>query len=156
MQNELSTKRENAKRENSYSVIRETVGKKLIPFIQLFGIYVIAFGELGPGGGFQGGVILGASIITYILIFGLESGKKRLSTKINDLLSATGVLIYGGIGFLCLLAGGNYLEYAALPLGEPHVANHWGIMGIEIGVGITVAATMIILFCEMIGRDKND
>ena len=45
------------------------------------------------------------------------------------------------------------MQYSALPLGEPAVANHYGIMAVEIGIGITVAATMIILFCEMIGRD---
>jgi len=142
------------KYESISDIIRTTFVKKLIPFIQLFALYIIAFGELGAGGGFQGGVILGSSIIVYILIYGLEAGEKRISAKKRSLLSSTGVLIYGGIGVLCVLAGGNYLEYGALPLGDQHIGNHYGILGIEIGVGITVAATMIILFCEMIRRDK--
>jgi multicomponent Na+:H+ antiporter subunit B len=136
------------------NIIRKTLVKKLIAFIQIYALYIIIFGELGAGGGFQGGVILGSSMIVYILIFGLEEGEKRISGKMRSLLSSTGVLIYGGIGLLCVLAGGNFLEYGALPFGEPHVGSHYGIMGIEIGIGITVAGTMMILFCEMIGQDN--
>ncbi|MFA7148384.1 MAG: Na(+)/H(+) antiporter subunit B [Syntrophomonadaceae bacterium] len=139
--------------EQNSQIIRKTLVKKLIAFIQLYALYIIIFGELGPGGGFQGGVILGSSIIIYILIFGLEEGRKRISQKASDLFSSTGALIYGGVGLLAILFGGHFLQYSALPLGEPAVANHYGIMAVEIGIGITVAATMIILFCEMIGRD---
>lgn len=128
-------------------VIR-TVSKILIPFIQLFGLYVIAHGDISPGGGFQGGVILGSSMILYVIVFGLHEGRKRISEKTRDILKSAGLFIYAGIGVLCMVAGGAYLEYAALPLGPPEHANHLGIYGIEIGVGITVAAVMITIFFE--------
>ena len=137
------------------NTIRRTVTKILIPFIQLYGLYVIAHGELGPGGGFQGGVILGASIIIYVLVFGLDEGRKRISQKTSDLLVSCGVLIYGGIGVLCLLTGGMYLQYNTL-LPNPKLASHLGIIGIEIGIGITVAAVMITLFNETVRRDDDD
>lgn len=136
-------------------IIRKTIARILVPFIQLYGLYVIAHGEDGPGGGFQGGVILGASIILYSLAFGLEAGRKRITQKTNSLLRTIGVLIYAGIGILCLLAGGNYLQYNALPLGTPEKASHLGILGIEIGVGITVAAVMITLFFETARQDEK-
>lgn len=136
-------------------VIVMVISRLLIPFIQLYALYVIAHGELGPGGGFQGGVILGASIILYVIAFGLEEGRKRISQKASDLLSSTGVLIYGGIGLLCIAAGGAYLQYAELPLGSPKLASHLGIYGIEIGVGITVAAVMITIFFETAGRSDD-
>lgn len=136
-------------------IIGRTIARIMIPFIQLYGLYVIAHGESGPGGGFQGGVILGASIILYALIDGVEAGRRRFSLKTGDRMSAVGVLIYGGIGVLCLLAGGNYLEYGKLPLGDPAHASHLGIMGIEIGVGMTVAAVMITLFFETAERDEK-
>lgn len=131
------------------------VARLLIPYIQIYGLYVIAHGELGPGGGFQGGVILGSSIILYAIVFGIEEGRKRMSRKINDLLNTTGIFIYAGIGLLCLLAGGAYLEYDMLPLGTPKLASHLGIYGIEIGVGITVAAVMITIFFETARRDND-
>lgn len=135
------------------NIVTKAIARMMIPFIQLFGLYVIAHGELGPGGGFQGGVILGASIILYVIAFDINEGRKRISQKLSDLLSSTGVLIYGGIGLLCVLAGGAYLQYAMLPLGSPKLASHLGIYGVEIGVGITVAAVMITIFFETAGRD---
>jgi len=136
-------------------IIKRTVTKFLIPFIQLFGLYVIVHGELGPGGGFQGGVILGVSIIVYSLVFGFEEAKKRMSVKTKDLLVSSGVLIYGGIGVIALFFGGNYLQYGVL-LPDPQFGSVVGIMGIEIGVGITVAAVMITLFYETVRIDADD
>ncbi len=137
-------------------IVIRTVVKALIPFIQLFALYVIAHGELGPGGGFQGGVILGSSIILYVIAFGMEDGRKRISEKMSDILSSTGVLIYAAIGVLCLFAGGAYLEYGSLPLGGHYLANSLGMYGIEIGVGITVAAIMITIFFEMARHEEDD
>lgn len=136
-------------------IIRRVIAKILIPFIQLYALYVIAHGELGPGGGFQGGVILGSSIILYVIVFGIEEGRKRISQKVSDTLTSTGVLLYAGIGVLCLLAGGAYLEYSMLPLPTHKLASGLGIYGIEIGVGITVAAVMITLFFETARREDD-
>jgi multicomponent Na+:H+ antiporter subunit B len=137
-------------------IVIRVVVRALIPFIQLFALYVIAHGELGPGGGFQGGVILGASMILYVIVFGREEGRRRFSEKLNDILCSTGVLIYALIGVACLFAGGAYLEYGALPLGGHHLANSLGMYGIEIGVGITVAAVMIIIFFETARYEEDD
>jgi multicomponent Na+:H+ antiporter subunit B len=136
------------------NIIRRTVARILIPFIQLYALYVIAHGESGPGGGFQGGVILGASVVLYVLAFGLDEATRRISQRTTDVLSCLGVMLYAGIGVLCLLFGGNYLDYDVLPLGTPEKASHLGIMGIEIGVGITVAAVMVLLFSETARRGE--
>ncbi len=133
-------------------VIIQTVAKKLVPFIQLYALYVVMHGEGGPGGGFQGGVILGASFILYVLAFGVPEGKKLFTQKFRDVFQSVGVLIYAGIGVLTILVGGNYLEYRLLPFGSPAESSHLGILGIEIGVGITVAAVMVTIFFEMTGR----
>lgn len=134
------------------NIIRRTVAKLLIPFIQLFGIYVVIHGELGPGGGFQGGVVLGVSVIIFILVFGIDEARRRISRRSIDILMATGVLLFGGIGILCLIAGGNYLQYNVLIPGNPKLSSHLAIMAVEIGIGITVAAVMITLFCETVRR----
>lgn len=137
-----------------HRVIR-TISRVLIPFIQLYALYVIAHGELGPGGGFQGGVILGSSIILYVLAYGMVEGRKRISEKVGDLLSSTGVLIYAFVGVLTLLAGGAYLEYTAMPLPTEKLASSLGIYGIEIGVGMTVATVMITIFFETARHDDD-
>jgi multicomponent Na+:H+ antiporter subunit B len=137
------------------NVTIQTVAKLLIPFIQLFALYVIVHGDSGPGGGFQGGVILGASFILYAIVFGAKAGRERVPRKVSDILNSTGVLIYGGVGLVCILSGGVFLEYNALPFGDHHLASHYGIFAIEVGVGITVAAVMITIFFEMSHRDEE-
>ena len=54
------------------SLIVKTVCRRLVPFIQLFGLYVVIHGHTSPGGGFQGGVILGASFILLAIAYGIE------------------------------------------------------------------------------------
>ncbi|MDQ7791655.1 MAG: Na(+)/H(+) antiporter subunit B [Clostridia bacterium] len=144
-----------AKRKMKENIIRKTAARLSIPFIQLYALYVIAHGELGPGGGFQGGVILGASVILFILAYGMEEGVNRVKQWKTDVLNSVGVLLYGGIGILCLFLGGKYLQYNVLPVSDPKLASQLGIIGIEIGVGITVAAIMITLFIETARRDEK-
>jgi len=95
-------------------------------------------------------------MILYVIAFGLYEGRKRLTQKTSDIFVSTGVLIYAGIGLLCILAGGAYLEYAELPLGSHHLASHLGMYGIEIGVGITVAFVMITIFFETAKKEGTD
>ncbi len=137
-------------------IVIKTIAKALIPFIQLFALYVIAHGEISPGGGFQGGVILGASIILYVIAFGSFEGRKRISQKSSDVFNSLGVLIYAIIGVICLLAGGAFLQYSKLPLGSYKLASQLGMYGIEIGVGITVAAVMVTIFFETARHDDDD
>jgi len=137
------------------NIIRRTITRLMVPFIQLFALYVIVHGDSGPGGGFQGGVILGASFILYAIVFGSEAGRRRVPAPVTDVLSSVGVLIYAGIGLLCLLLGSAFLDYRALPFKDPHLAGHYGIFGIEIGVGLTVAAVMVTIFFETAHRGEG-
>ena len=130
-------------------MIIKTGCRLLIPFVQLFALYVIAHGHHSPGGGFQGGVILGASVILFAISHDLRTAVRRMSEKLIGVLCAVGVLIYAGTGALCLLLKLNFLDYSALA-GVLHVdpitARSHGILMVEIGVGIAVLATMIWIY----------
>lgn len=129
---------------SSHKVLR-IVGKMLIPLIMLFGLYVQFHGEYGPGGGFQAGVIFAAGIILYAMLFGMKSALQVIPLSALRLLTALGVLLYGSVGVTSLLAGGNFLDYSVL-LPDPVAGQHIGIIAIELGVGITVAASMTLIF----------
>ena len=129
------------------SIIIQTISRLLIPFIQLFALYVIMHGHSSPGGGFQGGVILGASFILLGMAYGLDEVKHRFSLKNLTVFVSLGVFIYAGIGVLCLLLGQNFLNYGVLPIPLPR---YMGMFGIELGVGITVMAVMVSLYHDLI------
>ena len=61
------------------SLIVRSAGKLLIPLSQLFALYVLFFGQYGPGGGFAGGVILGSSFLLAVLVLGPQAPPCRLA-----------------------------------------------------------------------------
>ncbi|MCI0469614.1 MAG: sodium:proton antiporter, partial [Nitrospirae bacterium] len=73
-------------------IIVKTLCRFIIPFIQLFGLYVIAHGHGSPGGGFQGGCILAASFVLILIAFDLAEAKKRFSEKLNNFFNSFGVM----------------------------------------------------------------
>jgi multicomponent Na+:H+ antiporter subunit B len=142
-----------------YDLIIKTVCRLLIPFIQLFALYVIAHGHHSPGGGFQGGVILGASIIVLAISHDLRTALRRMRERLNALLCAAGVFIYAGTGALCLLFGLNFLDYSALASilhVDPVTARSHGILIVEIGVAIAVMATIIYIYNHVASAGKYD
>lgn len=128
-----------------HHTILRVITKLLVPFIMLFALYVQFHGDYGPGGGFQAGVIFGAAFILHGLLFGVHSVQRVAPPGVVRALSACGVLLYAGVGVATLLLGGNFLDYNVLSA-DPVAGQHLGILVIELGVGITVASTMILLF----------
>lgn len=142
-----------------HDLIVKTTTRLIIPFIQLFALYVIAHGHHSPGGGFQGGVMLGAAIILYAISYNLRTAVERIGEKISALFCTAGVFIYSGVGMVCLLMGSNYLDYSALSpiLGvDPVMARSYGILFVEIGVGISVMAAMIWIYFNLSSVGKHD
>lgn len=136
------------------NLILHVIAKFVIPLIILFALYVQFHGDFGPGGGFQAGVIFSAAIILYSLAFGLDAAEQVIPARWLQILAALGVVIYAGVGVASLLLGGNYLDYSVL--GSNQIAGqHMGILLVELGVGITVAAAMLILFFAFAGRGRD-
>ena len=128
-------------------LIIRMVCRGLAPFIQLFGLYVIMHGHSSPGGGFQGGVILASSFILLAIAEGSETRRQRFSLAALTGFMSAGVLLYAGLGVVCLVLGANYLDYGVLPFSEPRSV---GMLVIEIGVGITVMAAMLSIFRDLL------
>jgi multicomponent Na+:H+ antiporter subunit B len=142
-----------------YAVVVKTASRLIVPFSQLFALYVIAHGHHSPGGGFQGGVILGASIILYAIANNMRASLARINEKLAVLLCGLGVFIYAGTGALSVLLGKNYLDYSALSrlFGVDMVAaRSLGILMVEIGVGITVMAVMVHLYYALASAGRHD
>jgi multicomponent Na+:H+ antiporter subunit B len=134
-------------------VILRALAKLLIPCIMLFALYVQFHGDYGPGGGFQAGVIFAAAIILYALIFGLDEARRAFPPRAMELCVAAGVLLYGGTGVASMVLGANFLDYGALAHDPVH-GQHYGILLVELGVGITVTAVMVTLFFLFAGRRR--
>jgi len=131
----------------------------MIPFIQLFSLYVIIHGASGPGGGFQGGVVFGSSFILYVVVFDITRGRKKLPESLNTTLSSLGLYIYAGLGLLCIIVSSGvaqYLNYGFLPFTSHFEENRAvSIELVEIGIGITVMAIMISIFFDLAWKEET-
>jgi multicomponent Na+:H+ antiporter subunit B len=140
-------------------LIIRTAVSMMVPFIQVFGLYVIIHGHYSPGGGFQGGVLLGASFILLALAYDVKYSMQHISQKVNALLVNTGVLIFAGFGVLCALLGGFLLDYGAwatvFPMSIP-AWRYWGIFVIEVGVGLGVMGIMVSLYWDLASNGTRE
>jgi multicomponent Na+:H+ antiporter subunit B len=135
-------------------IVLQVVGKLLIPFTIMFGLYVQFHGDYGPGGGFQAGVIVAAAVIFYALIFGLAEARRVVPDPLVEMMVALGVLLFAGVGLAGIALGGNYLDYFVLH-GDPVQGQHRGIFWVELGVAITVSGVMLKIYYLFAGRDEE-
>lgn len=137
-----------------HHLILRVITKLLVGTIMLFALYVQFHGDFSPGGGFQAGVIMSVAFILYGIVFSLESAKKVFPEWIVHKLTALGVLIYAGTGILAMILGYDFLDYDAFsPLHSTH-GQHWGLLIIEFGVGVTVTGVMVAIYYAFAGPAK--
>ncbi|MEX1063617.1 MAG: MnhB domain-containing protein [Balneolaceae bacterium] len=136
------------------------LGSRLLsPYIMLFGFYVIFHGHYSPGGGFQGGTLLAASFILMRLSAGRVLSNLQLKVFMTTPLAAAGVLIYFLTGIVSVLYGGYFLDYGALPFPgglDPDQLRYYGILVIEVGIGIAVMAVLVMIYDHLIEGEDYD
>ena len=137
----------------SQHLIPRVVGRLLIPFILLFGLYVQFHGEYGPGGGFQAGALIAAAFILYALVEGEDRTLQALPFNALLALMVGGALLYGIVGLAGIALGGNFLDYSVLAE-DPVAGQHLGIILIEAGVGMTVTGVLLAIFHAFAARGR--
>jgi multicomponent Na+:H+ antiporter subunit B len=139
-------------------IIVKNISRMIIPFIQLYGIFVIFHGHLSPGGGFPGGAILGASIILYTLAFGAHRGHKKMPHYVSKKLESGAILWYILLGMVGIWTGHHFLtnQAAGFFMGQAgQILSGGFIPFITIAIGIKVGSTMITLFHTMIEEEHD-
>jgi len=123
------------------------VVRLLSPFIALFAIYVILNGHVSPGGGFQGGAIIGALAIVTTVVVGRSQAEALVPARVRRLLQVAAPLTFVCVGIAGLLMFGDYLAFPrAADLAWLRTA--W-LIAIEIGIGVGGAAILATIFWTM-------
>jgi multicomponent Na+:H+ antiporter subunit B len=111
----------------------------------LFGIYIVTHGQLTPGGGFQGGVILATAPLLVYLAGDFITFKQITSHTLVEMAEAAGAGGYALIGVIGIILGMNFLQNF-LPMGKTGAINSAGTIAlISISVGLEVAAGFVLL-----------
>ena len=111
----------------------------------VFGVYIVTHGQLTPGGGFQGGVILATAALILYLGEGFAVFRDVLSHTAIEVGEAAGAGAFVLIGMLAWFWRRPFLTNI-LPLGKSHELTSGGTMAlISIATGLEVAAGFILL-----------
>jgi multicomponent Na+:H+ antiporter subunit B len=127
-------------------------GLLALPPVFLLGLWLVAFGALTPGGGFQGGVILAGSMLLVFLAAGFRPYTRLTPTAFGDLAEGSGAAAYTLIGVGGLLAGAAFLDNF-LGLGHAGTLEAGGTMILlNWATAIEVSSAMLLLFSEFLRR----
>lgn len=134
-----------------HHAILRVVGKLIIPLLMLFGLLVQFHGEYSPGGGFSAGALFAAAIMLFGILEGADRSAKAMPQDWMLRLAALGATLYTGVGIVCMLLGGNFLDYNVLS-SDPVAGQQLGILLVEFAVGLTVATVLILIFNAIANR----
>ncbi len=130
--------------------------RKLFPFMLLYGCYLISHGHLSPGGGFQGGVIIGSAIILLGLVEGVRTTEKRFQENLLSLVKNIGMLVFVLAGFAGIFLGGFFLS-DFVPRGEIGTVPSAGlILYLNLTVGFMVGTGIAVVFYRLVRFGSND
>ncbi len=126
-------------------LILKNIVKFITPCIQLFGIYIILYGHISPGGGFSGGTIIASSLILQHITFGRSSVHTIFRKDRALKLIGFSLILYSlmkGYSFLS-----SQFHFPHPPTGVPGSLLSGGfILPLNILIGIIVSCTIYIIF----------
>jgi len=135
------------------TVVVKTIASWVKVLIFLFGIYIIIFGHLTPGGGFAGGVILASSYVLLMLAFGREFVEENLPLPLASKLDCVGAFLFALIAVLGLVLGGsffvNFLYQKYLPGQALNLISAGTIPLSNIAIGLKVGASLFLVILSL-------
>ncbi len=141
------------------TIIVKTISSWVKVLIFLFGIYIILFGHLTPGGGFAGGVILASCYVLLMLAFGREYVEKNLPLPVTSKLDCLGALLFAIIAILGFAFGGIFFaNFLVEKYGQPFDLLSAGTIPLSnIAIGLKVGASLflVIFLLSTFRRDTS-
>jgi len=138
------------------SLIVKNITRLVAGFIAIFGVYIVLYGHVSPGGGFAGGVILAGALVLIVLAFGEEYSRKVFPHDVatmSDALGAFGFLLVAIFGYM---VGGFFVNF--LPRGQVGNLFSAGTIPISnLAIGIKVGAGLfgVFLTLALFRRQRN-
>jgi multicomponent Na+:H+ antiporter subunit B len=139
----------------SHSDAVHLLGLVLCGVLVLFGIYIIVHAHLTPGGGFQGGAMVGTAALLVYLSAEYQTYYSVSPMELMEFGHASGAGLYVAVGIAALIFSGTFLKNF-LPLGQVgHFMSGGTIPLINDAVGLEVSIGFAIIFHEFIAQTRR-
>lgn len=135
--------------DHTASVVVTATVRAVTPFVVTFGLFTMLHGTTSVGGGFQGGVVVAAAVVTLAFAFGVERTRRAVGTQRSLAGAVVGVGLFAAVAFGSLALGGGFLDvgtYDALGVAKATV---YAVELVEVGIGLAVASALSVLFFEI-------
>jgi len=119
-----------------------------LPFALTFGLYIILFGTVSPGGGFQGGVIVASGVLLLYLGHGYNVLKRAVNKEVLRINEAIGATLYVILGFLGMIYGLNFCRNVFFDngaVGDLISAGTITFMGYSVGYKVLTGVGFLLL-----------
>jgi multicomponent Na+:H+ antiporter subunit B len=128
------------------SPVVTTTVRLLAPFVLTYGFFTLLHGTSSVGGGFQGGVVAAATVITLAFALGIRQTADWLDGRALAALVVAGPLVFGVVALAGIAAGGAFLQLDVIPVPKATV---YATEAVEVGIGATVGAVIVALFVRI-------
>jgi multicomponent Na+:H+ antiporter subunit B len=127
-------------------------GAVLVGPLIVVGVYVVSTGHLGPGGGFQGGVILASGLLLVYAAGQVVALERVEPTALVEVAEATGALAYALVAIGGLVFSGAALANF-LPFGTTgELLSSGTIAVLSVGVGLEVTGAVALILTEFLDQ----
>lgn len=139
------------------SLIVKTVSGWLKAFLLMYGIHIILYGHLTPGGGFAGGAIAAAAFVLILLAEGEQSALECFSRKAASTWDSVGVLVFVTMAVSGMVfAGIFFVNYWPTPESARLTLLSGGIIPpSNIGIGLKVCASLYLVLLVLTAQQWN-
>ncbi|MEW2081877.1 MnhB domain-containing protein [Streptomyces sp. NPDC005283] len=125
----------------------------LLPVTLLVGLYVVAHGQLSPGGGFQGGVVAATALHLLYIAVDYRALERIRPVGLYEVADAAGEGAYLVVGVAGLLAGSAFLANTLLPYGTFNTLASGGTVPLlNAVIGMEVASAVIVLLARFLDQ----
>ena len=133
-----------------------TVANQLIVFIVIFGLYVIAHGQLTPGGGFQGGAVIVSGVVMLLVAFNAKELKKSLRERTLSIMESSGALMFAALAFAGVATAFFYNLLVGTPIfghvpptganpGDIWTGGVVPLMNLAVGIKVVAGLSAVVL-----------
>jgi len=135
------------------TTILDLVSRKLAPFMLLFGFYLLTYGHLSPGGGFQGGVVIASGVILLAISRGVEAAEALFPVLALTKAEAFAFFLLLAAGLAGVVAGIGFLGNPVVRADVQAVPRAGMILLFNVLIGIKVGAG-VSLICMHLFREE--
>lgn len=129
-------------------VIMKTGTDVLTPMALVFGLYVIIHGNISPGGGFQGGVLVASAAILIYLGYGFKAAMRKFDVELLHVLESVAAILYIAVAMMGIFAGGNFAQNVCAYItarGELVSGGTISLMNYAVGFKVFTGITFLVL-----------